>query len=1337
MMRSWRAISFCLPLACLPFAGRCQQGPALADPAFPPPGVPVPGCLTDELRQRQSPQVQERTARIDRMVRAHLEARAGTAREVMTIPVVVHIIHDNGSENIPDAQVQQGIADLNDAFANAGAYHTADGVDVGIRFCLAKQDPFGNASPGIDRQASILTDVTSETQDLALKSLVRWDPTHYLNIWLVREITSQAAGAGVAGYAYFPSSHGGLEDGIVNEARWFGSSTDNSKVHIHEVGHYFGLYHTFEGGCTNNDCLADGDRVCDTPPDGSSAAVPCSMAVNTCGTDDDDLSANNPFRPVAQGGLGDQPDLFADYMDYGLQVCQHLFTSGQADRMQAMLTTARTSLLSSSGCAIPCPGLLSVGFTPPAAPVSGGTYTFTNTSLVTTSVDQAWSVDGTSVSTATDLSWTFTSMGAHTVTLQVTSIDEGCQEEATMTVHVACDAHATFAMQPPTPIAGQAVALISTGQATAVQWSVDDVPAGSGSPHNIGPFPENGGHSVRLIAQGTGCADTSAYAFLPVGPCVSGENNVMLACGGSLLSFNGGGTPEVTATPMYVAGGEGISSISDRNGHLLLYTDGQGVYNGDHQMIGSGLLGGGSSTQAALIVPKPGSGTVYYIFTTDDWVGTSGGWMMYSEVDLSLNNGAGGMVVTNQFLMSTTSEKLAATRSCNGTDIWVLGMERNFGRFHAFSVTAAGVNTTPVISMPGFTHGPSLGCLKASPKGDKLAAAFRQGAPYDVMLFDFNNEYGIVTAPVSLGAVPGQGQYGVEFSPGGSKLYVTNADDTYGTQNTIFQYDLVSGIPETMRASRTLIGTSHASWSLGTLQRAPNGRIYVTQGLTPALGEIRHPDLAGPACTYVDFAVELQRPIYGFGLANMVPARVEQFPPLLTGPRELCPHFGTATYTLSCTGLDVTMEHHGPSQSLGLVGRTFTLDVQEAGVDTLVVHYDNDCGIAGTDTVLIRVGMPTVDLGPDTAICSTGHLVLDAGSDGVDWAWQNGAGQPLGYQRTLDVTGPGTYTVAVTNAGGCTATDAITVTSFPSTFQFSLGPDRTVCPGPPVPVTLHAPPIDALAYHWINGASTDSMTINSLWPSAWLTITDLDGCTYTDTLLLVREDTAAFAVDLGPDAAVCPGQVWPLDAGSCAGCTYHWHDGSTEHGFTAFGPGTYSVEVISACHAHATDAVTLTAAPAPALDLGPDQLLCPFAPFTLDPGLTGVTYHWEDGSTAPTHVVDSPDLYWVTVMSNAGCSATDSLEVSTCTGIAGTTDGGAVRVQPNPANEGFRLTIVGRAQGPVELLDALGRVVRSTPLVQDIAGAHADVATDRLANGAYVVRLREREDIAVRVVVAH
>lgn len=89
------------------------------------------------------------------------------------------------------------------------------------------------------------------------------------------------------------------------------------------MGHYLGLLHTFEGGCKNDDCMVDGDKVCDTPPDASTAPVDCNQNVNTCTTD------------TRSGFTQDQPDQVINFMDYGSGLCKIVFTQGQKSRMES------------------------------------------------------------------------------------------------------------------------------------------------------------------------------------------------------------------------------------------------------------------------------------------------------------------------------------------------------------------------------------------------------------------------------------------------------------------------------------------------------------------------------------------------------------------------------------------------------------------------------------------------------------------------------------------------------------------------------------------------------------------------------------------------------------------------------------------------------------------------------------------------------------------------------------------------------------------------------------------------------------------------------------------
>ena len=378
-----------------------------------------------------------------------------------TLPVVVHIIHQNGAENIADATVIQGIQDLNDAFANVGYYNPNTGVDTKIQFCLATRAPDGGPTTGINRVEDPLTEMIMETQDLDVKDLIRWEPTSYINIWLVREICSNGAGCGVAGYAYFPSVHGLPQDGIVMEAQFFGSSQGASSVQVHEMGHYLGLYHTFQGGCANNDCLIQGDRVCDTPPDQSTAAVPCGGSANSCTTDTD------------SGFATDQNDLFEDYMDYGNFNCYSMFTQGQADRMAWHIDGLRFSLLESAGCTEPCLSSLSADFDFTAGIINvGDQVDFINTSFNTTTAE--WTVDGTSFSNDINANYQFGAEGLYEVCLTVGNDDQNCYETICKNVNITCPVIPFFIASNPAPFAGETVTFNNiSANASDFTWTVN------------------------------------------------------------------------------------------------------------------------------------------------------------------------------------------------------------------------------------------------------------------------------------------------------------------------------------------------------------------------------------------------------------------------------------------------------------------------------------------------------------------------------------------------------------------------------------------------------------------------------------------------------------------------------------------------------------------------------------------------------------------------------------------------------------------------------------------------------------------------------------------------
>lgn len=344
-----------------------------------------------------------------------------------TLPVVVHIVHQNGAENIDNAQVEQGIADLNAAFD--GSFGT--GVNTEIEFCLAKNNPAGDPSTGITREESSLTNVTIETEDLLLKEIDRWDPTKYINIWVVASVGSDALVGTVRGYSYMPAFHGTDRDGIVIEAEFFGSTPENSTILAHEMGHYLGLYHTFHAGCGNDNCLLDGDRVCDTPPDWTIAEAPCDVDENSCFTDADDVSANNPFTT-------DVSDMRENYMDINPLECLTAFTQGQADRMTFFVNGPRVSLTGSTVCDTDCDTPIEdLSFNPGNdTTIFAGTPQVFFASTSTNGTTFSWTLNGLEIGTGANLVYQFNTAGNFTLTLTVGNADADCTVDYSIEVTV-------------------------------------------------------------------------------------------------------------------------------------------------------------------------------------------------------------------------------------------------------------------------------------------------------------------------------------------------------------------------------------------------------------------------------------------------------------------------------------------------------------------------------------------------------------------------------------------------------------------------------------------------------------------------------------------------------------------------------------------------------------------------------------------------------------------------------------------------------------------------------------------------------------------------------------
>jgi hypothetical protein len=318
------------------------------------------------------------------------------------------------------------------------------------------------------------------------------------------------------------------------------------------------------------------------------------------------------------------------------------------------------------------------------------------------------------------------------------------------------------------------------------------------------------------------------------------------------ISFSGGSPIAVTNGAITTT--EGCSVISDAFGNLLFYSDGVKVYNSNHSQMpnGYGLFGYHDATQTVLIVKKPGSNNIYYIFTVVDLANPNG--ICYSIVDMTLNGGLGDITTKNVLLQTPSTEKLAAVKHKNGTDVWIVTHDWLSDAFRCFLLSSSGISLLPVMSNVGIVHNGSNwntnGYLKISPNGKKIAVAICHYIN-KFELFDFDNSTGVVSNVVSFPTYPAPiGAYGVEFSRDGTKLY-----GSLISPGTIYQFDLCAGSPADIINSATIIGTDN-NW-ICALQLGPDGKIYVARTSKDSLGVINNPNATGTACNYVNNGVWL------------------------------------------------------------------------------------------------------------------------------------------------------------------------------------------------------------------------------------------------------------------------------------------------------------------------------------------------------------------------------------------------------------------------------------------------------------------------------------------------
>ncbi len=315
----------------------------------------APRCANDAYLQKVSAKypsylnsIKQSNNLLNSEVRKRLDQRlfnkqAPLASTPVIIPVVVHIVLPDPSA-VTDASVQYQIDRLNKDFSglNADSSNLSPMYPYSLRghskiqFVLAKKDAGNNFTTGVERRCSSTKFNGEDNDPIKLTSqggLSAWNPDKYLNVWVGNTDIE-----GALGYATYPYSVAGYNkppqafDGIAIKAEAFGNNTtlypnNRGRTLVHETGHYFGLFHIFQGGCNNQDFSSAGfdtGNTDDTPAQnnatGEGNAISC------------------PSGTVASGCTGNTLSrLYQNFMDYTDDPCMSMFTVNQVIRMETAL----------------------------------------------------------------------------------------------------------------------------------------------------------------------------------------------------------------------------------------------------------------------------------------------------------------------------------------------------------------------------------------------------------------------------------------------------------------------------------------------------------------------------------------------------------------------------------------------------------------------------------------------------------------------------------------------------------------------------------------------------------------------------------------------------------------------------------------------------------------------------------------------------------------------------------------------------------------------------------------------------------------------------------------
>ena len=1145
----------------------------------------------------------------------------GNARQssVRTIPVVVHVVYNNSTENIPDAQILSQIDVLNEDFRrlNADTTNTRSifkpvAADAQIEFCLAKRDPNGNSTTGITRTA---TTNGAFTTNNAMKANSTggedpWPRDQYLNIWVC------LLSNGVLGYALLPPAPAAT-DGVVIDYRAFGrignllSGYQEGRSCTHEVGHYLGLYHTFDdngncAGTTASTCATNGDRCCDTPAD-SDASFGCPSNQNSC-TD----------SPV------DYPDQIENFMDYSYGDCRNMFSQDQVARMNAALSTYRSSLYASNNLAcVPVNSQPTADFEANITQVCPGNQVqFTDLSLGNPS-QWSWSFPGGTPSSSTlqNPVVTYNSAGTYNVTL--TSTNGFGSDTKVISAYITVGSGGTAALFSEN---------FESGSFATNGWTVSN-------PDNDITWEIS---SVSGNTPGNNAARVNCYNYNN-----PGQRDGLLS---PSLDFSSNSNISLSFEHAYR---RYSSSYSDS---LIIYVSTNGGNTFPYRVFAKAENGTGNFATNTIL------GSEFTPSSADDWCFSGSVGASCFTVDLSQFDGSSNVKlkfeVYDDYGNNLYIDNIKVTGNCSSPNQPpVADFQANFttitvGNSVNFTDLSSGSPTSWSWSFSGGSPGSSS---TQNPSG----ITYNTPGTYDVSLTATNTNgsdtelkqgYITVLPQGSGGSCDTLSNIGVNdtlalyTNTGGGYVCGHNSFGDLSKTDSFYTSTpgaTVDGVIYLFGVAKYSSASSKILARVWSDNNGKPGSVLASENVL--ISDIAQ-DVTNQSTTYVQFTnpVSVNGPFYvGISLIYANGDTVALFSNLdgNTVPTTAWEQFSDATW-------------HSFDEQF-----SWGLNISQA-IFPIVCHPAS-CPAVSINTI------------PNNTSCglNNGSVTVSAagGTTPYTYAWSNGSNGSF-----VNGLSSGTYSVTATDANGCTGTKTVNIGGSTAVSVSTSNNVNATCNTSNGSVTATVSNGTApVSYVWSNGANT--ATNSGLAAGSYsVTVTDANGCSASTSVTITS--TSGPSVTAGSITDVtCNGES---DGGASVSVTggatpysYLWSNNETSNAISNVSAGTYSVTVYDGNQCSATTSLTVNEPVALSININTTNASCGNsdggAAASVSNGSSPYTYNWSTGGTGSSISNVGAGNYSVTVSDANGCQAVKSFNVNnnnaptlTVTGTDVTCNGG-------------------------------------------------------------------------------